>query len=119
LGAPRRERIGLMALEHVAHSQAELIEIVLDAQQRERVAAGAIDEITLQHLETCNLTRQIHGVPRNGRQRKHEADDQAGRRRRLPPRTSYFTLRTSHPSSLPASRGIEQAGVHATLRVEN
>ena len=48
LRRPRDQRIGLAGVQHVAHRERELIQIVLDAQQLQRVAAVPIGEIGLQ-----------------------------------------------------------------------
>ena len=59
LRGPRGQRIRLIAVEHVAHRQAERVEIVLDAEQLERVRAVAIGEVGLQLAQARNLARRV------------------------------------------------------------
>lgn len=48
LRTPGDKGIRLAGVEHVAHGQANGIEVVLDAQELKRISAIAIDHFTLQ-----------------------------------------------------------------------
>jgi hypothetical protein len=45
---PRGQRIRLTAIEHVAHRETDLVQVVLDSEQLKRIAAVAIGEVRLQ-----------------------------------------------------------------------
>ena len=74
---PRRERIGLALLEHVAHGEGERIEIILDAQQEERIRAIAIDGFGLQAAEAVKLDDGVGGVDGDGGESDGESREQA------------------------------------------
>ena len=83
LGLPRGQGIRFAAVEHVAHGEPELIEVVLDAEQLEGVPAVSIRELRLQPAQAGNLPRDVPGVGHHHRQRDDQAD-QKGRRGRAP-----------------------------------
>ena len=83
---PGRERIGLAALgvEHVAHREPERVQIVLDAQQLQRVLAVAVGEAGLQLPQAADLAGQVVRVGRHRRQGDdHPRQQPPGRRPRL------------------------------------
>ena len=55
IALPRGERIRLAAVQHVAHGQAERIQVVLNAQQEQRIGAIAVDDAALQLLQSAEL----------------------------------------------------------------
>ena len=59
LPLPGRERIGLAAIQHVAHGQAERVQVVLDAQQEQRIGAIAVDDAALQALQAAKLHHRV------------------------------------------------------------
>ena len=59
LPLPRREGIGLAAVQHVAHGQTERIQVVLNAQQEERIGAIAVDDAALQALQAAKLHHRV------------------------------------------------------------
>ncbi len=71
----------MIVVEHVAHREPELIEVVLDAQQLQGVAAVAIDQVALQHAQPGDLTADVVGVGDDRRERQDQPDQQAWRRR--------------------------------------
>ncbi len=74
LRGPGGERIRLGCIEHVAHRERELIEIVLDAEQLQRVAAIAIGELGLQPSQTRDLAGDVPRVGDHGCQRDHQPE---------------------------------------------
>ena len=78
LRRPGRQRVRLVAVEHVAHRQAELVQVVLHAEQLERVLAAAVDQLRLQHPQAGDLPRHVPGIGHHGRER----DDQPQQQRR-------------------------------------
>ena len=80
LRGPGRQRIRLGRVEHVAHGERELIEIVLDAQQLQRVAAIAVGELGLQPPEAGDLAGDVPGVGDDRRQGDHQPEEEGGRR---------------------------------------
>ena len=81
LRRPGGERIGLVGIEHVAHRQRELIQIVLDAQQLQRVAAVAIGQLGLQTPQAGDLAGDVPRIRDHGRERDDQAEEQRRRRR--------------------------------------
>ena len=73
---PGSERIGFAGIEHVAHGEAQDVEIVLHAEKLERIAAIAIHHVTLQGPETGKLRARVKGVDEDGDQRQNEAQEQ-------------------------------------------
>jgi hypothetical protein len=80
LRRPGVERIAGLAVEHVAHRQAELIQIVLNPEQLQGIAAVAVGEIVLEVAQLRDLARQIPGIGGHRGQRDDEPE-QEGRRR--------------------------------------
>jgi len=62
---------------HVAHGEAERVEIVLDAEELERVAAVAIDEVALHSADTGKLESDVSGVSEYGEDGDGEAEVEA------------------------------------------
>ena len=125
LRRPGRERIRLVAVEHVAHRQAERVEIVLDAQQLERVLAVAIGEVRLQRAQAGDLPRDVPRIGDHGRERDDQSEQQRRRRRSAlrgspvvatsprPRADGLSTARRSGPSSAarrPARAGAPRSG---------
>ncbi len=71
----------MVVVEHVAHREPELIEVVLDAKQLEGVAAVAIDQVGLQHAQPGDLAADVVGVGDDRHERQDQPDQQAWRRR--------------------------------------
>ena len=59
LRGPRTDRIGGLAVQHVAHGQAQLIEVVLNPQELQGVAAIAVRQFPLEVAEAGDLARQL------------------------------------------------------------
>ena len=81
LRRPGRQRIRLVAVEHVAHRQAELVQVVLDAEQLERVLPAAVDQIRLQHAQAGDLPRHVPRIGHHGRERDDQPEQQRRGRR--------------------------------------
>ena len=81
LGRPGCERVLSLTIEHVAHRQAERVEIVLDAQQLKRVPATPIDEVGLQAPQPGDLPRDVPGIRHDGRNRNRQPDQKTRGRR--------------------------------------
>lgn len=77
LRLPRRERIRLGLLEHVAHDEGERVEIVLDPQQEERIGAIAVDGFRLQAAQAVELDDGVGGVNGDGGESDGESREQA------------------------------------------
>ena len=73
---PGIERIGLGALDHVAHCQSERVEVILDAQKLERVLPVAVDGVGLQPAHDLDLAQRVPGEDADGQQRDGEPDQQ-------------------------------------------
>lgn len=74
---PGDDRVGLGGILHVAHSEAEGVEIVLDAQELERVAAVAVDEVALHFADARELDGDVGGVGEDGEDGDDEAEVEA------------------------------------------
>jgi len=74
LSRPRRQRIRFVRVEHIAHGQGERMEIVLDAQQLQRVLTVAVDGMSLQSADHFDLAQRVPGKDRDGQQRDREPD---------------------------------------------
>lgn len=70
---PGDDGIRLGGILHVAHGEAEGVEIILDAEELERVAAIAVDEFALEFAEAGELDGDVGGVGEYGK----DGDDQA------------------------------------------
>jgi hypothetical protein len=81
LPPPRFERIRFVAIDHVAHCQPQRVEVVLDAQELERILAAALDGARLEVLEHRDLAQGVEREHGHGGQRDGEAHQQPGGRR--------------------------------------
>ena len=77
LALPGAERVRLVALQHVAHGEGEGVEVVLDAQQLERVAAITVDEITLHLAEVGDLEPDVPRVDQHGAENDDQGEQQS------------------------------------------
>ncbi len=68
LRRPRRQRVGLIVIQHVAHRQRQRVQIVLDAKQLERIFPVAVHQIVLQFAQARNLPRDVRRISDHGRQ---------------------------------------------------
>ncbi len=66
----------LGGVEHVAHGERELRQVVLDAQQLQRLAAVPIGELGLQTSQAADLTGDVPRIREDEGQRQHQADEQ-------------------------------------------
>ena len=78
LRGPGGEGIGLVVIEHVAHGEAEGIEIVLHAKELKGVATIVLDEIVLQLAQARDLQRDVPGIGYHGGDGDNQAERQAG-----------------------------------------
>ena len=76
LRRPSGKRIGLIVVEHVAHSQRQGIQVVLNAQELKRVFAVPAGKIVLQFAKTRNLHRDVPGVGDHRGQSDEESQKQ-------------------------------------------
>src|SRR5262249_4397635 len=83
LRGPGGQRIGLSGGEHVAHGKRERVEIVLNAEELERVSAIAIGELALQLLQSANLADDVGRVGDDSGERQDEAEKESCGRRAL------------------------------------
>jgi hypothetical protein len=74
---PGDDGIRFGGILHVAHSQTQGVEIVLDAEELERVAAIAVDEFTLEFAEAGELNGDVSGVGKDGEDGDHQAEVEA------------------------------------------
>ena len=81
LRRPGGERIALARIEHVAHRQRELVQVVLNAQELQRVPAVPIGELGLQPPQARDLPRDVPRVGDDRRQRDEQAQQQGQGRR--------------------------------------
>jgi len=82
LRRPRRQPVVLLGIQHVAHGEAERVEVVLDAQQLQRIAAVAVGQLGLQRAEAGDTRPDVPGVRDDGEQRQHQPEQQPGDGRR-------------------------------------
>ena len=71
LSSPCGKRIGFIGVQHVAHSQRDGVEVVLDTQQLQRVFPVAIHHLTLKLSQTGELNSDVRSVGQHGGQRDH------------------------------------------------
>ena len=81
LRRPCRERVGFVIVEHVAHGEAERVQIILNAQQLQRVFSIAIDEIILQFAKAGNLPRDVAGITYDSGKRDDQSKKESASRR--------------------------------------
>jgi hypothetical protein len=74
---PGDDRIWFAGILHVAHGEAEGVEVVLDAEELERVAAVAVDEVALHFVDARELERDVCGVGEDGEDGDYEAEVEA------------------------------------------
>ena len=73
LRRPRRQRVRFVIVKHVAHRQRQQVQIVLNAEQLQRIFPVAIDQIVLQFAQARDLPRDVSRVCDHG----CESDNQA------------------------------------------
>ena len=81
LAMPCRQRIGLAAVQHVAHGEADGVEVVLNAQKEQGVGAIAVDAFRLQTLQSMELQDRVSRIQRHGGQRDGEPPEETDCRR--------------------------------------
>ena len=74
---PSDDGIGFAGILHVAHGEAESVEVVLDAEELEGVAAIAVDEFALEFAEAGELDGDVGGVGEDGEDGDGEAEVKA------------------------------------------
>ena len=77
LRGPRRQGIALGGIQHVSHGQRDRIEIVLNAQQLQRILAVAIHHLTLKLAQTGELHTDVGRVSQHGSQGNDQAEKKA------------------------------------------
>ena len=70
---PGDDGIRFGGILHVTHGEAESVEIILDAEELQGVAAVAVDKFALEFAEACELEGDVGGVGEDG----EDGDDQA------------------------------------------
>ena len=71
---PGEDWIGLGGVLHVAHGEAEGVEIVLDAEKLEGVAAVAVHEVALHFVDAGELKCDVGGIGEDGEDGDAEAE---------------------------------------------
>ena len=71
----------MIVVQHVAHRQPELIQVVLDAQELQRIPAVSIDHLALEHAQARDLPVDVQRVGDDGRERQNETDKESRRGR--------------------------------------
>ncbi len=79
LRAPGVERIGITGVKHVSHGQADGIEIVLNAQQLERIPTVTVHHFALQFADAGKLHGNVRGVGQHGNQGDNQAEIETSR----------------------------------------
>ncbi len=102
---PGKDGIGFGGVLHVAHGQAEGVEIVLDAEKLEGVAAIAVDEFALHSANAGELESDVGGIGENGEDSDDEAKIEATRGRGLRGRGVWHREKDITPG-----RGRERRG---------
>jgi hypothetical protein len=74
---PSDDGVRVGGVLHVAHGEAEGVEIVLDAEELEGVAAIAVDEFALEFAEAGELDGDVGGVGEDGENGDDEAEIEA------------------------------------------
>lgn len=77
LRLPRRERVALIVVEHVAHAERERIKVILDSQELQRILAIAIGDIVLEFAQAGYLARDVKRIRDNGNERDDQAEEEA------------------------------------------
>ena len=77
LRRPRGQGIGLVVVQHVAHGQRQGVEVVLNAQQLQRVLAVAVDQVVLQLPQAGDLPGDVPGVGHHGGQSDDQPQDKS------------------------------------------
>lgn len=78
--SPCVERIRLVSVQHVAHGEAESAEIVLHAEQLQRVFAVSVYGLVLQLTQPRDLAERVETERGHDREHDREARDQPGGR---------------------------------------
>lgn len=81
LRRPRGQRVGFIAADHVAHGHSKQIEIILDAEQLQRVLAIPVDQFRLQLAEAGNLPGDVRRVCQHSRKGDNQPQNEANGRR--------------------------------------
>ena len=74
---PGDDGVRLGGVLHVAHGQAERVEVVLDAEEVEGVAAIAVDEVALEFMEAGELKGDVGGEREDGEDGDEQAEIEA------------------------------------------
>ena len=74
---PGENWIGLGGVLHVAHSEAERVEVVLNAEELERVTAVAVNEVALHFVDYGELEGDVGGISKDGEDGDDEAEVEA------------------------------------------
>jgi hypothetical protein len=69
--------------EHVAHGEAERVQIVLNAKKLDGVFAIAIDEIALEVAESADLVSDVYRIGDDGGESDDQTENQGERRRAI------------------------------------
>ena len=72
LSLPGDQRVGLVVVEHVPHGEAQGIQVILNPEKLERIAAIMLDQIVLQFAQRGNLPGDVPGISHDG----GDGDDQ-------------------------------------------
>jgi hypothetical protein len=76
---PGNDRVGLGGVLHVPHGEAEGVEVVLNAEELEGVAAVAVDEVALHFVDDGELECDVGGISKDGEDGDDEAEVEAAR----------------------------------------
>ena len=68
----------MVVVQHVPHREPEQMQIVLNAQQLERILAVPIDQVALKHTQAGNLAIDVDRVGHDGRERQDQPNQEAG-----------------------------------------
>ena len=66
LCGPRGERVGLIIADHVPHGDSEQVQIILNAQQLQRVLAITVDQFRLKSAQPGHLPCDVRRIGQDG-----------------------------------------------------
>jgi hypothetical protein len=79
LRGPRGERIAFVGVDHVAHRERGKVQVVLDAEQLQRVLAASLGQIGLERPQPADLVRDVPRVRQDGSKGDEQADHETDR----------------------------------------
>ena len=83
LRGPGGQRIRFAGIEHIAHRQPGGVQVVLHAEQLQRIAPVTVHHLALQLAQAGELRSDVERIRNNGSERDEQPEKKPGRRRAL------------------------------------